>query len=333
MNDKFIIYDATDIVVIGGFGNLDGNLGLLKYNNEEIKQMIKENNNGNDNIRLIESLLNSLKELDQKNQELKKQFEVGEQQYNDLVEEKEKLKEQLDYLRSGEYLNQLKFERDMLQDVVDNSEVSTEDKEFIDMTHRNTQLLKHQKEFIEWLEDQLNIYDGFLDAIKSDLEEISYAGRVSGKTYIATQIMKNETAKKCYEEALSKYKEIIGEKMREIKFRGKNSFQNNWFYGFLTKEKNKYYITEDSTDFYQIDENTIGQFTGLYDKYNVPIYEGDIVEYVYTGEGGDKGDYKVKQGVMNFKKNGWHINSRWLDGFTMRMFQFEVIGNIYDKEE
>ena len=69
-----------------------------------------------------------------------------------------------------------------------------------------------QKEFIEWLEDKLNMCDGFLDTIKSDLEEISYAGRASGKTYIATQIMKNETAKKCYEEVLSKYKEIIGGK-------------------------------------------------------------------------------------------------------------------------
>ena len=71
-------------------------------------------------------------------------------------------------------------------------------------------LLSQQKEFIEWLEDKLNMCDGFLDTIKSDLEEISYAGRASGKTYIATQIMKNETAKKCYEEVLSKYKEIIG---------------------------------------------------------------------------------------------------------------------------
>ena len=67
-----------------------------------------------------------------------------------------------------------------------------------------------QKEFIEYLEDKLNMCDGFLDTIKSDLEEISYAGRVSGKTYIATQIMKNETAMKCYEEVLSKYKEIVG---------------------------------------------------------------------------------------------------------------------------
>lgn len=69
---------------------------------------------------------------------------------------------------------------------------------------------KQQKEFIEWLEDKINMCDGFLDTIKSDLEEISYAGRASGKTYIATQIMKNEIAKKCYEEVLLKYKEIVG---------------------------------------------------------------------------------------------------------------------------
>lgn len=34
-------------------------------------------------------------ELKKENQELKKQLEVGKQQYNDLVEEKEKLQEQL----------------------------------------------------------------------------------------------------------------------------------------------------------------------------------------------------------------------------------------------
>lgn len=58
------------------------------------------------------------------------------------------LKDQLNYLRSGEYINQLKFERDMLQYIVDNGEAQEEDKNFIDMTHRNTELLAQQKEFI-----------------------------------------------------------------------------------------------------------------------------------------------------------------------------------------
>lgn len=69
-------------------------------------------------------------------------------------EEAKELKEELDYLRSGEYLNQLRFERDMLQHVVDNSKVSKVDKEFIDMTHRNTELLAQQKLFINYLESE-----------------------------------------------------------------------------------------------------------------------------------------------------------------------------------
>lgn len=70
--------------------------------------------------------------------------------------------------------------------------------------------LSQQKKFIEYLENEINMCDVFLETIKSDLEELTYAGRVAGKTYITTQIMKNETAKKICEEILSKYKEIIG---------------------------------------------------------------------------------------------------------------------------
>ena len=99
-----------------------------------------------------------------------------------LQKENQKLKKQLDYLRSGEYLNQLKFERNMLQDVVDTMEVAPEDKAFIDCTHRNTELLAQQKEFIEWLEEM----------IKSLFKEEKYE---IGATYGYI---------------LSKYKEIIG---------------------------------------------------------------------------------------------------------------------------
>ena len=74
----------------------------------------------------------------------------------EIEKENKELKKQLEYLRSGEYYNQLRFERDMLQNVVDNSKVSKEDKEFIDMAHRNTELLEQQKKFIKYLEDEIN---------------------------------------------------------------------------------------------------------------------------------------------------------------------------------
>lgn len=64
----------------------------------------------------------------------------------DLLLENTDLKKQLEYLRSGEYINQLKFERNMLEDIVQNGGVSKEDKEFIDMTHRNTELLEENQQ-------------------------------------------------------------------------------------------------------------------------------------------------------------------------------------------
>lgn len=64
---------------------------------------------------------------------------------NTLEEKNQELNSQLSYLRSGEYLNQLRFERDMLQHAVDNGEVSEEDKNFIDMAHRNTELLEENQ--------------------------------------------------------------------------------------------------------------------------------------------------------------------------------------------
>ena len=72
-----------------------------------------------------------------------------------MKQENQSLKKQLEYLRSGEYYNQLRFERDMLQYVADNGKVSKEDKEFIDMTHRNTELLEVIEEVREYIEDWL----------------------------------------------------------------------------------------------------------------------------------------------------------------------------------
>lgn len=71
-------------------------------------------------------------------------------------------------------------------------------------------LENQQKEFIEYMNEKIDICDGFIDTVRSDLEEISYGGRITGKTYIANEIMKNEVAKKILEEILSKYQEIIG---------------------------------------------------------------------------------------------------------------------------
>ncbi len=109
---------------------------------------------------------------------------------------------------------------------------------------------------------------------------------------------------------------------REIKFRGKNKFYDNWFYGYLTKEKDKYFITENSSDFYQIDPKTIGQYTALIDKNGKEIYEGDIFHL---------GDPNITYAVVYFdtafrgKQNG-ASSYVGLEGWKNCI---EVIGNIY----
>ena len=88
--------------------------------------------------------------------------DVFKELFNEMVNWKEEVKElqkQLEYLRSGEYYNQLRFERDMLQYVADNGKVSKEDKTFIDMTHRNTELLEVIEEVREYINEKIKFND------------------------------------------------------------------------------------------------------------------------------------------------------------------------------
>ncbi|MFC2441310.1 MAG: YopX family protein [Capnocytophaga ochracea] len=130
--------------------------------------------------------------------------------------------------------------------------------------------------------------------------------------------------------------------MRIIKFRGFTNclVQDKWVYGFLSGE-NK--IRKTNLIDYEVDDKTIGQFTGLYDKNRKEIYENDILK-VKTNEGIEYNPLLVvysevyggfcllSKNVLNITPDKPHrpINPNWWDGFKD---EIEVIGNIHDTPE
>ena len=72
---------------------------------------------------------------------------------------------------------------------------------------------------------------------------------------------------------------------RKVKFRGKSQKTGEWLYGDLVRNVEGAFAvvppfemtTNNLCDRYEVEEETIGQFTRMYDSAGREIYEGDIL--------------------------------------------------------
>lgn len=134
--------------------------------------------------------------------------------------------------------------------------------------------------------------------------------------------------------------------MREILFRGKRVDNGEWVYGVPTKDGHGKTVMVESTfecDEYicrganclYVDENTVGQYTGLTDKNVKKIFEGDIVS---TDLERPYNIIVFRDGCFMFNCNDggqdyYDIMLPILRSEHTRYEYGEVIGNIYDNPE
>lgn len=135
---------------------------------------------------------------------------------------------------------------------------------------------------------------------------------------------------------------------RTIKFRGKSIYGDGWLLGSLIKiEEDRYAVIPPLNNIeigknigmYEVCPETVGQFTGLFDKNRKEIYEGDmivvndkypkLVKYIddyacFCLANIEDLDEKMDTGYWHQVSPGWWNSSKR---------EIRVIGNIYDHPE
>lgn len=133
---------------------------------------------------------------------------------------------------------------------------------------------------------------------------------------------------------------------REICFRGKSKSTGEWVEGYYVGDNTIIPFNEvvydlgciDTSSSHECYPDTIGQFTGLYDKNGKKIYEGDIVltPFIDPIFGDLVGEDLCVKRQVKFNDGSFVVNEGngfiYLECFT-RNNHIEICGNIHDNPE
>ena len=131
--------------------------------------------------------------------------------------------------------------------------------------------------------------------------------------------------------------------MREILFRGKTADGDEWVSGFYAEYSTAPFIGTPNPQgtmlWFEVDPDTVGQYTGLTDKNGKRIFEGDIVHILgnQSVEDWKNVDYTA---LIAFLDGGFCALDGTIEEHGFRRyalarldFDMEVIGNIHDNPE
>lgn len=123
--------------------------------------------------------------------------------------------------------------------------------------------------------------------------------------------------------------------MREILFRGKQKENSKWVYGNYAvtdnNEKQQHFIFQNKAFEFEVESETVGQYTGLTDKNGKKIFEGDILKNIESDEivdicySGCSFRYSYNNSIYGYSVDDIE------EGIVTD--EFGVIGNIYDNPE
>ena len=125
--------------------------------------------------------------------------------------------------------------------------------------------------------------------------------------------------------------------MREIKFRGKRLDNGEWTYGYYLKSASTLIAVDSGLvdghfELYEVDPETVGQYTGEKDVNGNEIYEGDKVLFTISDLRGNsihrKGVVVYREGAWQIQKSEHHNYEFW---FVCKLAsEIQITDNIHD---